>query len=556
MKKIALWLVLLVVVPIHASHAGEVLFSSMQYQGRDDGPAPAAGKYRNPILAGFYPDPSVVRVGDDFYLVNSTFGYFPGLPVFHSRDLVHWTQIGNAIDRPEQIDFGHAELNRGLFAASISHHAGRYYIVNTCFYCGGGNFVITAGNPAGPWSKPVWLKAEGIDPSLFFDDDGKAWLVRNGMPEGKARYEGHRAIWLQEFDPTAMTLVGPSRVLVDSGADLEPNPQHVEGPHVFRHDGWYYLIAAQGGTGDRHAEMVWRSRAVTGPYAAWSGNPILTQRDLNPDRPHPITSTGHAQFVELKDGSWWAVFLGTRPYRNEEYLLGRETFLLPVHWQDGWPQVLPHGAPVPHVLARPALADAPSSSPMTGSLSWTERFTGNQLPQTWMTINVPRTPWFSTGAKGLRMTPSSTPLGDYASGQPAYVAHRLQHHKATIDLALDPRDLAAGERAGLALFQNETHYYAAVREQDASGTAVVLYRRNGKDDPPAGVAIARATLRDSHTTIRLRFQLNDARLDVYHAESSREWKPLTTGVDASLLSVVKASGFTGVTFGPYAYAAR
>ncbi|MBA4286933.1 MAG: glycoside hydrolase 43 family protein, partial [Xanthomonadaceae bacterium] len=221
--------------------AGDAVFSEVRYHGDDGGPPVGADEYRNPVVAGFYPDPSAIRVGDDFYLVTSTFGYFPGLPVFHSTDLVSWTQVGNAIHRPGQINYGEKEeLTRGLFAATLAHHDGTFYVANTCFYCDRGNFVVTAKNPAGPWSDPIWLGISGIDPSLFFDDDGSAWIVHNDVPDGKLRYEGHRAIWLQRFDFRTRERVGQRILLVDGGADPATNPEHVEGPHVFKHDGWYY----------------------------------------------------------------------------------------------------------------------------------------------------------------------------------------------------------------------------------------------------------------------------------------------------------------------------
>lgn len=551
LKRLVLALLCCIAAP---GACADALFTEVGYRGDDGGPAASATQYRNPVLAGFYPDPSAIRVGDDFYLVNSTFGYFPGLPVFHSRDLVHWTQIGNAIDRPTQIDYGRNELTRGLFAASISHHDGTFYIVNTCFYCDGGNFVITAKDPAGPWSDPHWLKFEGIDPSLFFDADGRAWLVNNGLPDGALRYDGHRAIWLQQFDVATLSLVGPRRVLVDGGADPATRPEHVEGPHLFRRDGWYYLTAAEGGTGERHAQMVWRSRTVTGPYLPFPGNPVLSQRDLDPARPAPVTSAGHAQFVELKDGSWWALFLATRPYRGNQYNLGRETFLLPVHWQDGWPQVLAHDQPIPLLATRPALPQVPAARPTTGPFGWRERFTGKALPLAWMTINAPQRRWYTTGRRGLRIVPSATPLGDYAGGQPAYVGHRLQHHQATIEATLDPRALANGEQAGLALLQNETHFYAAMRVADRDGTAVVLYRRADPRQPPTGVPLARIALADAGAPVRLRLRLDGPRLDAFYASGNGDWQPLAQDLDASLLSTDTAGGFTGVTFGPYAYA--
>ena len=542
-----------------AAAAGEARFTRIDYSGDDGGPVPAAGEYRNPVLAGFYPDPSAIRVGDDFYLVTSTFCYFPGLPVFHSRDLVSWRQVGNAIDRPGQMPYGDAEeITRGLFAATISHHDGTFYIANTCFYCPGkgmGNFVISAKNPAGPWSDPHWMSFDGIDPSLFFDDDGSAWLVSNGIPQVPMRYDGHRAIWLQRYDTATMQLVGERKVLVDGGVDPASKPEHVEGPHIFRRGDWYYLTAAEGGTGEQHAQMVWRSRDVEGPYVAWTGNPSLTQRDLDPNRPSPITSTGHAQFIELQDGSWWTVFLGTRPYRGNQYNLGRETFLLPIRWtDDGWPMVLPRGARAPAVASRPALPRDPATRPMSGPMAWSERFTAKPGPQ-WLTLHAPQQPWFRTGGDGLRIVPGRTALGAHGSagnGQPTYLAHRLQHHHARIEATLEPASLDVGEQAGLALLQNETHHVLAMVERNAAGAALVLRLRAGKDDPIAGRELKRVPLASTVDAVSLRFQLDSQHLDVSWRSETGAWNSLLNRLDASLLSVDRAGGFIGNTVGPYA----
>lgn len=539
------------------SWAGEARFTSVRYSGVDGEPVPA-DSYRNPIIAGFYPDPSVIRVGDDFYLTTSTFGYFPGLPIFHSRDLVNWEQIGNAIDRPDQMPYGpREEISRGLFAATLAHHQDTFYITNTCFYCPGhgiGNFVITAHDPAGPWSDPVWLPFDGIDPSLFFDIDGTAWMVHNGMPDGEPRYEGHRAIWLQRFDTATRSMVGERHLLADSGVDPSSNPQHVEGPHLFRRGNWYYLIAAEGGTGEQHAQMVWRSRTVTGPYEAWMGNPTLTQRDLDPSRPDPITSTGHAQFVELQDGSWWTVFLATRPYRGNQYNLGRETFLLPLEWQDDWPVVLPRGAHVPAITQRPTLPAAPVSKPTTGSFAWEERFTAARLPMQWLSIHGPRSPWYQTGTDGLRILAAETALGAHATqdGQPSYLSHRLQHHNAVMETTLDPSKLDVGDLAGLALVQNEGyHLVAAVDRRYAEHAELVLLLRAGKDDPLLGRELARQSLPSLDQNVQFRIRLNAPRLDVDYALGNDPWQSLGQDIDASQLSVDTASGFIGNTFGPY-----
>ena len=276
--------------------------------------------YSNPILAGFYPDPSICRVGEDYYIVNSTFAYYPGIPIFHSKDLVDWQQIGHVLDRPEQLNLDGLGVSRGVFAPTICYYNGIYYVTNT-LVDGGGNFVVTAEDPVGPWSNLVWLPdVVGIDPSLFFDDDGTCYIIYNGEPpENKSLYDGHRALWMYEFDKKAKKTIGKKYLIVNGGTDISKKPIWIEGPHIFKKEGYYYLIAAEGGTGYEHAEVVFRSKRVKGPYESYQKNPILTQRHLNPNRKNPVTCTGHADFVETPNGEWWAVFLGCRPYEHNFY---------------------------------------------------------------------------------------------------------------------------------------------------------------------------------------------------------------------------------------------
>ncbi|HEX6260148.1 MAG TPA: glycoside hydrolase family 43 protein, partial [Woeseiaceae bacterium] len=282
------------------AHAEPVAFDWFEYSGRDavfEKPLPP-GHYRNPILAGFYPDPSITRAGDRFYLVNSTFAYFPGIPVFESEDLVHWRQIGNVIHRRSQLDFDGLGISRGVFAPTVEFHDGTFYVLNTAVDSGG-NYFVTATDPAGPWSDPVWLPGiDGIDPSFFFDDDDRVYIMNNGPPEGQPLYDGHRAIWIQEFDLAAGQPVGEREVLVNGGVDFSSKPIWIEGPHIYKRGGWYYLVCAEGGTGPNHSQVVLRSRSVRGPYRPYEGNPILTQRDLPPERADPITNAGHADLVE------------------------------------------------------------------------------------------------------------------------------------------------------------------------------------------------------------------------------------------------------------------
>ena len=315
----------------------------------------------NPVLPGCYPDPSICRVGDDYYLVTSSFEYFPGLPVFHSHDLVHWRQLGHAIDRAEQLDLSEVPSSGGLFAATLRHHDGVFYLVNTLVHAGagvpGGNFLLTALDPAGPWSDPVWLDdADGIDPSLFFDDDGRAWYVGT-RPSPEPAWDGQTDVWLRELDLSSLRLTGPERVLWH-GALL--GAVWAEGPHLYKVDGRYYLLAAEGGTAHHHAVSVARADEVTGPYVGNPANPVLTHRHLGRD--HPIVGTGHADLVQLPDGGWWAVVLAMRPYGGYHYNLGRETFVVPVVWQDGWPVFAPGTGQVTACVVPPPLAPHPWSA--------------------------------------------------------------------------------------------------------------------------------------------------------------------------------------------------
>jgi alpha-N-arabinofuranosidase len=528
-------------------------FDHFTYQGRDPPGRTltvAAGEYRNPILSGFYSDPSLVRVGNDYYLVSSTFTYFPGIPVFHSRDLVNWTQIGNAIDRPGQLDFGSLGISRGVFAPDISHRDGVFYILNTCVDCGG-NFLITATNPAGPWSDPVWLpEIDGIDPSLFFDADGRAYLLNTGPPPGPAKYDGHRAIWIQEFDVAARRMVGPRTVLVDGGVRPAEKPIWIEGPHIFRHQGWYYLIAAEGGTAEGHSQVVLRARQARGPYAPYPGNPILTQRGLDPRRPYPITSAGHADFVRTPAGEWWATFLAARPYEDDHYNTGRETFLLPVEWRDGWPVILPAGRPIPEVLPRPKLPrQPPANIPMAGPFVVRDDFDGPALAPNWMMIRNPRQGWHGFDRGWLTMRARPDGLGDFA--RPSFIGRRQQHAFATAETVVDFMPSRAGDEAGLAAFQNDEFWWLLCVGLQDGRRVVQLRRRAGPADPAGGVLVASAPAPPG--PVRLRIEARGGLYDFSYADVDG-WQALARGADGKILSTRTAGGFVGALFGLYAHA--
>ncbi|WP_231733318.1 MULTISPECIES: glycoside hydrolase family 43 protein [unclassified Phenylobacterium] len=532
---------------VSPASAAEARFDWFEYRGHDPaGVTPLKpGEYRNPILRGFYPDPSLTRVGDDFYLVTSTFAYFPGLPVFHSRDLVNWTQIGNAIDRPDQLDFKDLGLSRGVFAPTISHRDGTFYILNTCVDCGG-NYLITAKDPSGPWSDPIWIKdVDGIDPSFFFDEDGRTWLLNNGPPEGAPLYPGHRAIWIQEFDLAARKPIGPRKVLVNGGVDLSTKPIWIEGPHIFKRGGWYYLSCAEGGTAEGHSQVILRSRNVLGPYEPWSGNPILTQRGLPRGRPHPITSAGHAQLVQTAKGEWWASFLATQPYAGDFYNTGRETFLLPVKWtDDGWPVILPSGQAIPRTHRRPDLPPAPAGTPPER-----EEFDGKALGPEWMTIRNPRGPWYRLDA-GTLVLEGAEPLG--GSGHPAYAGRRQQHVNAEAATRVRFTPARGGDRAGLVALQSPDFFYALTVGREGGAMVVALERRAGPKAPVNGEVVATAPV-PAGQPVELKITARGGRYDFAYALAPGRWTTLAADQDGTILSTKTAGGFVGATFGLYAY---
>ena len=525
-------------------------FERFSYAGQaQERVAPQAGEFVNPVLAGYFPDPSLTRVGDDYFLVNSSFTNFPGLPVMRSRDLVTWTQIGNALDRPEQVDFTGVRGSQGIYAPDISFHDGRFYIITTCSSCPGGmgNFIITATDPAGPWSQPVTIRGlNGIDPSLF-RDGGKTYVVHNDAPEGTPRYDGHRAIWITELDPVTFQRVGKPKVLVDSGVDPSKNPIWIEGPHLLKKDGYYYLMCAEGGTEDNHSEVVFRSRDVMGPYVPGPANPILTQRDLDPGRPHPVTTTGHAKLVQTQNGDWWAVFLGTRPYPGNYYNIGRETFLLPATWKDGWPTILEQGKPVPYALARPKLPAQPKPAlPMNGDFSYVDEFDAPLSPA-WIGLRTPRERLYDI-KQGQLVLRSGQPLGDLG-GVPGFIGRRQQHHNATVSTRVDYAPLRDGDRAGLLAIQNDAAYVFLGVTRMAGRRVVALYKtEEGKETLLASAPVA-------DRPVELIMEMRGGRSNYSYRDKDKGRATRLKGdVDVTSLSTQKAKGFVGVVIGPYVQA--
>lgn len=510
-------------------------------------------KITNPILAGFHPDPSICRAGNDYYLVNSTFAYYPGLPVYHSKDLANWEQLGFAMNRPEQLDLDGAGVSRGLFAPAIRFNKGTFYI--TCTNVDkGGNFIITTRNPKGSWSNPVYLPAvNGIDPSLFFEDNGKAYIVYNSnAPDNKPEYEGHRTIRMYELDLTTLQTKGEEKILVNGGTDITQKPIWIEGPHIFKYNGYYYLLCAEGGTEFNHSAVIFRSKKVEGPYESYKGNPILTQRHLDVNRKQAVTSTGHADMVIAPDGNWYAVFLGCRPYSGDYYNTGRETFMAPVQWKDGWPVILSGNETVPHKISITG-AIAKNPLPYSSDYHFKDDFKSTTINEQYQFLRTVREPWYHINSLTGLLTMQLKPITCADKGNPAFIGFRQSHLKGYAATALSFNPASQNEKAGLLVFQNEQHYYFLCQSVDNNQPVLQLYKGPGKVGGEPQLLSTQKIQTNNQLPLQLRIQTNGNTYSFYYAEkNSNQWRQFKEGLDASFLSTRNAGGFVGCMYAMYA----
>lgn len=423
----------------------------------------------NPIIPGGHPDPSICRVGDTFYIVNSTFEYFPGLPIHKSKDLVNWELIGYGLHREEQctgkVNLVDVQSDGGIHAPTIRHNNGTFYIITTNVYYHEDtkttdfvNFIITAKNPEGPWSEPHVLEgAPGIDPDIFFDDDGKVWYVGTHSPENP-NFAGEGEIWLQEIDIKNWKLIG-KRSFLWRGAC---GGVWVEGPHMYKRNGWYYLMVAEGGTSYNHAVMIAASKSIKGPFVSNERNPIFTTRHLSYD--NWVHSTGHADLIELNDGRWYMVALGIRGDENRGSNMGRETHLLPVQWEKEpfewkkikyeWPVIAPQTGKVERFNPLPF-----TKTTQQRNTNFFDSFDTDKLNLAWNFRRVPLKNIYSLNANKGNLRLYTHPNIIQERGRASLMGFRQTESDFEYRAKMTFNPKSNLSEAGISLFQKDNNYF-------------------------------------------------------------------------------------------------
>ena len=481
--------------------------------------------YTNPVIPGFNPDPSVCRVGNDYYLVTSTFQYFPGVPVYHSKDLIHWKQIGNCLTRESQLNLKNANGSGGIYAPTIRYNDGTFYMVTTNV-SGGGNFFVTTDDPSGEWSDPIWLEQGGIDPTLFFED-GKTYLVSNP----------HNGLYLCEIDVNTGKQLTESKLLWQGDGGRYP-----EAPHIYKKDGWYYLMIAEGGTEYGHSITIARSRDIYGPYESNPDNPILSNFSRL-GQAKEIQGTGHGDLIEDHEGMWWIVFLGFRPQNGSHHLLGRETCLESVEWYDDWPIVNGTGtADIQKQIATLPQVEAPQ-------LPMNRLAFGDKEPY-FLHLNTPVGENYQfVRDTVLRLKPTRVTLDE--AGTPTFMAIRQDKFDFRLDTEVDLSSATLGDYAGLTVYmENNAHADIFLRQEKSKKkqSIVVEYTLYGLKHKACEVEVNKGPT-------QLRVDGSKTEYKFFYRDAKGKWVEAGT-LDTRLLSTETAGGFTGITLGMYAVSPR
>jgi alpha-N-arabinofuranosidase len=437
-------------------------------------------KIQNPIIPGFYPDPSICRVGEDFYLANSSFELSPGIPIFHSKDLANWEQIGYAISPENGFKMDKGSMVGGVMAPTIRYHDGLFYIINANF-ADRGNFIITAENPAGPWSMPHYLDdVPGIDASLFFDDDGQCYIIGTGNVWDNGTGVMERGIWLAKYDIVNFCMTGEPVTIFNSAMRGAASP---ESPHLYHIGDYYYLMIAEGGTEHYHSVVVARSKDIFAFYENCPANPVLTHRHMG--FRSPLINMGHADFVDTPAGEWYAVLLGSRLIEGKCKNLGRETFIVPVEWERDWPLFSPETGKVEMEY------DAPASLPWTEYPEETafDDFDSDKLALYWNTWGIPAEGVISVYDSNVKLRCIRQALADelepmfgVEKRDDKYVSALLRRQRAISTTATCKMHFMpmGPESAGMAVVQAMNHQFHLERAESEGRQVVRLVQTSAE----------------------------------------------------------------------------
>ncbi|GHT63492.1 xylosidase/arabinosidase [Bacteroidia bacterium] len=538
------------------------VFNNFVYQGEDpvynENPL-QANEFYNPILQGCYPDPSICSKGNDYYLVASSFAMTPGVPIFHSNDLVNWKQIGHVLDRPTQLKVEDTGISAGIYAPTIRYnpHNDTFYMITTQFAGDFGNIIVKTKDPMKGWSDPIKLRFDGIDPSIFFDDDGKAYIVHNDAPDkGKELYNGHRIIKIWEYDvANDQVIPGTDKMIVDGGVDITQKPIWIEAPHIYKKNGRYYLMCAEGGTGGWHSEVIFISDNPKGPYVPAANNPILTQRYFPNDRKNKIDWAGHADLVETPDGKYYGVFLGIRPNEKDRVNTGRETFLLPVDWTGEFP-VFENGlVPLSVKLKMPEGVENKTGKAgffPNGNFTFTDNFTDKNLDYRWIGVRGFREDFATITKTGLQINPYPANIKEVKPTSTLF--HRQQHHSFTATVTINYKPQSEKDLAGIVCYQSERFNYVFGITKKEKDYYIVLEKTAGKGNPrtaPTSTVIASEKI-DPTNPVRLQVEAKGDDYKFNYSVDNNTFKNLGGTVSGDILSTNVAGGFTGALIGLYA----
>ena len=541
------------------------VFSNFVYQGDDDvykNYPLAEDEFYNPILQGCYPDPAITRKGDDYYLVCSSFAMFPGVPIFHSKDLVNWTDLGGVLNNPETFDTHDCGISAGVYAPGITYNPynDTFYMITTAFTGGLNNIIVKTKDPKKGWGDPIKLAFGGIDPSIFFDDDGKAYIVHNDAPErGKELYNGHRVIKVWEYDVEKDQVIeGTDKVIVNGGVDLAKKPIWIEAPHLYKKDGKYYLMCAEGGTGGWHSEVIFKSDSPTGPFIPAPSNPILTQRHFPKERENKVDWAGHADVVEGPNGQWYGVFLAVRPNEEQRVNTGRETFILPVDWSGEFPVFVNGLVPMEPKLDMPKGVENKTGKDgffPNGNFTYEEDFSSKDLDKRWIGLRGPREAFIEKAKDGVKINPFEANVKEVKPTSTLF--YRQMHNTFSYAATLDYKPESEKDLAGIVALQSENANYVFGITKKGEDYVLVL-QRNFKQRfrREMDSKVIASTKIDISKPVRLQVSAKGDKYEFAYAVDGADFETLGGTVSGDILSTDVAGGFTGCLLGLYATSAN